>query len=77
MVVFFSSFSKKCPLPIIIKADSNMKRGIPTIKDHIERLKLPMKYSSINSAIAIIRMKIITRKTPRNALTMSQICSES
>ncbi len=77
-IAVFSSFSpRKYSLPIIINTEISMKSGMPIIRDHIARLNLPMKNSSINSAMAIINMKIITLKNPNKERTVIHICSAS
>jgi hypothetical protein len=76
-VVSWASFSRKCPLPMIISADNSMKSGIPAIRDQMERLRPPIKNSSKSSEIAIIKINISTLKTPRKERIVSHICSES
>ena len=62
---------------MIISTDNKMKRGMPTINDHMAKLNSPMKNSSISSAIAMMRMKIITLINPKKDLTVCHICSVS
>ena len=75
--VSFSFLPRKYSLPIIIKTEIRTKSGMPIIKDQIARLNLPIKNSSINSAIAMIKMNIITLKNPNKERTVIHICSVS
>ena len=64
-------------LPRIIIVDNRINSGIPTIRDHTARLRLPMKISSNISAIKMIETKINTLTIPRKVRMIIQICSVS